>query len=150
MAPTDHTLRLAELVRNRLEAESGDDYADIWSTLQAAGERSPKPPAVIVYPLQDESARNVGGRATTVQRVTAQIGVMHHVAARNDPLGEEARPEAAVAVAGTRNVLIGWTPPDCDVPLYLLGGRLERLAEGRMQWLDRYAAEWILSPPGDC
>lgn len=110
-------------------------------------------PAALVYPLGEEAGANVGGRAATVQAVTARIGVLHILAAPNRPSGRgkgHDRTKAAVA-ASREAILRKRTGEGADGPipgarglLVFAGGALEEIANGRIYWLDRYTVEWGL------
>ena len=142
-APPEFTFAAVEAVRDQIAA-AADEFKSVESTLEAARNRAPRTPAAIVYPVADEAGANLGGRATTVQRMTGRIAVLHILAAPNDPQGAKARGELGRLIGSIRGVLTGWTPAGAAEPLRLLGGALEDIVDGRVFWSDRYAVEWVL------
>lgn len=108
-------------------------------------------PAALVYPLIDAPGGNLGGRAAAVQRVSAELGVVHVVPVRDAPGGEGHVAVVGAVIEATRDALAGWTPCDqadnaigAASTLALAGGALEDIADGRLYWLDRYGVEWVL------
>ena len=101
-------------------------------------------PWAIVYPLGEDMAASRGGRAATVQRASARLGVLHVISVRDKPGAAGVVDKACGPVAASRERLITWTPDGADGPLALAGGALEDIVDGRMYWLDRYTVEWTV------
>ena len=146
-APLDFLFRTAVAAAARLDKSGG-----LTTTFKLA-EAAVDPegvnlrgllPAAIVYPLAEDLAGNLGGRAAAVQRVTARLGVLQVISIRNRPGGAGALDRACEPVGEARGLLSNWTPEGADGPMTLNGGALQEIAEGRMYWLDRYQVEWTL------
>ncbi len=143
----DATFDAVEQIRDRLAA-TVEGLKSVESVLEAARNRQPNLPAAIVYPVADQAAGNLGGRARALQKMSGLIAVLHVIGAPNDPRGANARAELGRIVAATRGELLGWTPGGADAPLQLnpgRSGRLEEIAGGQVYWSDTYLMPWTLS-----
>lgn len=129
-------------------------------------------PAALVYPLSEVPNPNVGGRAATVQTITATFGVLHIVKAPNAPAGRGKGKERTMgAVRASRRTILqrrivkyktddegnfeldddgekillpeSPIPGTKELPVFA-GGALEEISNGRIYWLDRYSIQWVL------
>ncbi len=130
-------------------------FREVFDALTVADDTKLRPPLAAVLPLSETAGDSVGGRASAVQRVTAEIAVYAIVGTANDPSGRRARcrEDLSAALAATRAALIGWAPvvgtcvcppPPRPSTLQFRRGELAEVAEGRAIWRDVYAATyWV-------
>ena len=108
---------------------------------EAAGQRN----RIVAFLIAETPAPSVGGRAASVQVVTAELGLLLLLPRRNDRGGERARVKAEVWTDAVRKRLIGWTPEGFYRPFVWGGGALESDDDDDYWvWVDRYRTEWTM------
>ncbi len=153
MSPPRPPAPLAQSLLGRLR---GEPRWRVYGALDFAGARETlRAPCVAALLLGEDAAENrAPGAGLSAQRLTATLGVVACVPARNDPGGRKAASrdrgadELATLVEATRRRLLGWTPRPQWEPLALRRGRLLALEDGRAWWQDEYeTAGWIEGRP---
>ena len=147
MAAPAFELDLVTRIVDRVRSELGSHFREVLPALQLGDSRPPALPACIVLVAGDDATESLTPSDSSVQRVTAQVHVVHVVDAWNSEAnrgGEEIEP-LAVLVGRTRGILNGWRQPDWprrrDV-MQLRRGSFARIEDGSALWRDEYNVSW--------
>jgi len=96
-------------------------------------------PSVFIVPLTETGARS-SMLSVTMQRQTAEYGVITVVANRRDVTGKASLAELTPIRAAIKAALIGWVPDTATgEAMQFTSGRLLRFDDGRVWWTDQFS-----------
>lgn len=127
------------LVLARLKTQlTGLKSVGVSADLDAAMEGVVALPAAFVLPLADRSVTTelTGGLS---EQITQAFGVVHGLSNKRDALGAAALNDLKTLRLNLRTALVGWVPDaDTGEPVHYSAGRLLRLDDGRLWWIDEF------------
>lgn len=142
--------RIAAAVRGVAGEDGAPLFRDVLGALEAAAlETWPRTPAAFVILLADEFEAAQGGPGAALQRARTTIGVQILLAAPDDASGAAALDPLREALGRTRAALAGLRSEGGGAALRLIDGRLAGIADGRVEWRDRYGVDWWRGGSGD-
>jgi hypothetical protein len=132
-------LDIVDVLKTRLTPENAP-WVDVEGLLQLSAlddKKTNRLPKLYVIELAENAKPDVRGSGPYLQTLQLEIGVICVMANVNGQHGKLTPLRQQV-----RNRLFGWAPATELEPLALAGGRLLKLGNSYVAWLDRFVTEY--------
>lgn len=138
MIPDLPALVVARLQERAAVLRQVGGAADLESATQSLRAK----PAAFVLPLADRPTEPPFAGEFR-QLIVVAAGVLVAVSNKSDARGDAARETLVPVRQAVRDALSSWLPEGCTDPIYYIGGRVVRLADGLIWWQDDFATRYL-------
>lgn len=101
-------------------------------------------PAAYVLPGAESAGRSTTGTQLVSQQNRPRFGVMLAVSNLRDARGENAQTDLRTLRIAVMTVLLGWSPDAAFDPVEFAGGKLFRMSNGVLWWMDEFSTAHLL------
>lgn len=135
-------MKISDIIA-RLKAESALLQNRVFGAVELANAQpnSLQSPCAFVIPRAEKAEPNSLIGAIS-QRITAQIGVVICIRNYRDVRGEGGHVELENVRAEIADILIGWQPPNTDIPMEFLQGQIAAYDNAVIRWNDVFTTQF--------